>query len=135
MKLAWIFGGVAVIGLIVWGVLTQRPEQKLSSVVRTGEYFSTSTVNAQVAGIYYVTPTSSTSTPSLSRTLGSVVITSSTSAVGFTILDANGFVTDTIAVFNSNPVVGTYVFDRFIRYGLVIVVPSAFNGHIVTTYR
>lgn len=105
-------------------------EVSLGSVQQGSEYHSTSTVAATAAGIYYVSGTST----ALGGVLGSVTITSS-SASQFTIEDANGTNTNTIAVFHESAAAGTYVFDRSMRYGIAITVPAGFNGQFVTTYR
>lgn len=131
LKTLGIIASASVLVLVIAIIARQASQEtSLSSVERSSEYQATSTLNATAAGEYTIFTGVGT--------LGSIVIVSSTPAVGFAVYDA-GIVsstpTTTLAIFNASPVVGTYTFDRVVTRGLRLVVPSGFNGQIITTYR
>lgn len=101
-------------------------ENGLGSVNRANEYQSTTTASGTTAGDYVI--------KSGTGTLGSIVVASS-SASTFTILDANGTATTTVATLKASIGEATYTFDLNLFNGLIITVPSSFNGQYITTYR
>lgn len=116
-----------VIGFLGYEMAQKNPP--LGSVSRTSEYRATTTESGTAAGLYTIT--------SAAGTLGSIVITSSTAGT-FTVYDADAVTstaTTTLAVFEANALEGTYTFDRVTYQGIKILVPSGYNGNIITTYR
>ena len=101
-------------------------EKKLGSVALSNDYTATTTTSGTAAANYTIF--------SGSGSLGSIVVASS-SASTFTILDANGTATTTVATLKAAIGENTYTFDRALTNGLIITVPSGFNGQYITTYR
>lgn len=131
LKVIGLLASSSILVLVIAVVARQAGQEiSLSSVERSSEYHSTSTLNAAAASETFIFTGSGT--------LGSVVVVSTTAASGFIIYDADTVTstpTSTIAVFPANATAGTYTFDVALQQGLKIIVPSGFNGHFVTTYR
>ena len=119
-------GAILVIIAGVIGYNLNQPEQPVGSVARGGEYHATTTTSGTAAANYVI--------QTGRGTLGSIIVASSSGST-FTVLDANGTATTTIATLKASIAEGTFTFDRMLSYGLIITVPSGFNGQYITTYR
>ena len=120
-----VVGMVLVVGLL--GIIAVPKEgQSLGSTGHADLLFSTTTPSG-IANADYIITTSP-------GAVGTIMVASS-SASTFTVLDANGTNTTTVATLKAAIGEGSYILDRSLIYGLVIQVPAAFNGQYVTTYR
>ncbi len=119
--------------------IAQSPTPVVGSTPIGAEYQSTTTTSSLASN--------STTTPVFTHTgtLGSIVIASS-SATAFGIYDSAvgsttaysgaGTATSTkIATFPANAAAGTYTFDINVTRGLILDVPSGFNGIYTVTFR
>lgn len=101
-----------------------------ASVVDSGTYrFKniTSTNASSTAGV---------SVKSKGGTLGSIVVASSSPAGVFRVYDGIATSTGTlVASFPVSAVAGTYTFDVSVDTGIVLDVPTTFNGNYTVTYR
>lgn len=135
--------------LIVGGFFYNQNQPVVASVSQASEYRSTmATSGLASASVARLVQTGQ-------GTLGSVVITS-TSATTFTVWDATSTATTTyqtatlrpdlteassttygrqVAAFKASPGENTYTFDVSLYKGLVLEVPSGFNGSYTVTYR
>jgi len=130
------------VAVFMGGYLAIKSNQALGSVAVGGEYHSTSTLNMgssthKVIGLRDPSHALAQSSTSLS-TLGNVII-SSPSTVAFKLWDATS-TTDgastTIVGFGAAPAVGiTHIFDVALKRGLIIELPTGFDGETVVTYR
>lgn len=129
-----VFAAAAIAAAIVFlsllGIVAQRPTVTQGSVAVGNDYIATTTESTDAnASWNFITDRTAT--------LGSVVI-ASTSVTTFTIKDATS-TTDlqgkTVVVFNGSPALGTYTFDIQMKRGIVLTVPSGFNGQYVVTGR
>ena len=131
-KVLALIGGVVAIMAVLFVVFSanEKKEMPLGSVAVGSGYQATTTAVGATAGFYTIT--------SVPGTLGSVVIVSTSPVGGFTIYDADAVTTTattTILSFPTSAPAGTYTFDTNLFQGLVIQVPSGFNGQFITTYR
>lgn len=127
MKSKIILGVVIGLVLLVGGFSLGKKlnvNDSFGSVGVGQEYSATSTLLGLAPSTYYFT----------ARTLGSVVITSS-SVASVTILDSNGSATTTVAVLKASLAEGTYVFDRRLDNGLALTFSATSTGSIIFTYR
>lgn len=100
----------------------------LGSVMQTGEYQSTTTVGMTTGQrVINANP----------GTLGSIIVASS-SATTFKIWNATSTTdtaSSTVTQFVASPTNGTYTFDLILTRGLIIEMPTGFNGSYTITYR
>ena len=121
--------GVAVFVLLPIKITVEK-ENSFGSVIRGSEYYSTSTFAGAVAREHTIFTGGGA--------IGSIVFVSSSAAGGFSVYDAgvvSSTPTTTLFVSPASITAGTYTIDRSIINGLRIVVPSGFNGQVITTYR
>lgn len=122
---------VCLVVFVLWTAL-KIPDSVISlgSVGQTGEYQASTTVGMATG----VTTILLSNVPGV---LGSVIIASS-SATTFRVFDATS-TTDvsstTKALFVAAPANGTYTFDINLTRGLIISLPTNFNGSYTVTYR
>lgn len=131
-KVLALIGGLIAIVVAIFVVFStnEKKEMPLGSVSVGSSYQATTTAVGATAGFYTIT--------SVPGTLGSVVIVSTSAVTGLTIYDADAATTTpttTIMTFPTSAPAGTYTFDINLFQGLVIQVPSGFNGQFITTYR
>ena len=125
MKTLIVSGGIIMLlfaGLI--GFLIQP--QPLGSVQQASEYHATTTASGISADDYVIFEGSGV--------LGSVIISSS-SASTFTVLDADGDSTTTVATIVAAADEQTFTFDTNLYNGLILTIPASFDGQFITTYR
>lgn len=119
---------VAVALLLAAAIFTQTPQKADSSASRGSEYYATST--ALMATDHDLVRTGVV-------TLGSVVIASS-SPTTFTIWNATStkdLASTTLVSFGAGQPEGTYTFDTILTRGLVIELPTGYDGDAVVTFR
>jgi hypothetical protein len=108
----------------------------------TGEVRA-STVAGNDYQTYEITASTASTSPivikSGSGSFGSIVIASTTTSGVLRIYDHNMSTTSAtstrVVAFQANASLGTYTFDRDLKYGIVIDVPAGFTGSYVLTYR
>lgn len=120
---------LSVIGGMIMGsalaLLLASNAQVVGSVMPSGEYKATTT-SATATGNYVILEDAGT--------LGSIIIASS-SASTFTVLDADGTATRTVATLKAGATEGVFTFDTSLYNGLILQIPSGFVGQYITTYR
>lgn len=133
MSKNWILSVVvAVIALVLGGILTYcvfNKTQNYGAVPIANEY---KTARIALDTLATTSPVTSVT----ARTLGSVIITSSTPALTFYDWDGTTTtVSTTIAVFKGGIAEGVYAFDRSLINGLYYTIAVTNTGEFVVTYR
>lgn len=122
---------VAIFALVIWYAPVRQTA--LGSVIQGNEYTSTTTDSGSV-GHWLARSVTGGSTCAL----GSIVVASS-SVTTFQIWDATTTVTDlastSLVTLKASVPEGTYTFDVGCSRGLVVDVPTNFDGNYVVTYR
>lgn len=126
------------IALILGIIFSQRPDQAIGSVVRTGEYQATTT-NSMTGDAILAARTMRLIQTGQS-TLGSIVVSSTSPSTVAPVRVWNATSTTDIA---STSVVlmptasanGTYTYDISLTRGLIIELPGGYNGAYTVTFR
>lgn len=118
---------MVVIGVFVF--FTQAPQKSLGSVIRGGEYYSTTTAS--------MTQVHNQITSDRSTTLGSIVVSSSSAQtlVVWNATSTTDTASTTFTTLKASIGEGTYTFDAILPRGLVVETPSGFDGDYVVTFR
>jgi hypothetical protein len=106
-----------------------KAEPAIGSVIQGSEYQATTTVYMQAGTQRRILANAGT--------VGSIVVASS-SATTFKVWDATSttdIASTTVVHFVASPTMGTYTFDVALTRGLVIELPTGFNGSYTVTYR
>lgn len=133
MKNIYIIGIIVIAVVSLFLFLRSPAEEPLSSVAVSGEYLATTT-SQMGTPLGAVTKRQLRTGPS---TLGSIVI-ASTTAHSFRVYNATSTTdvsSSTLVNFVADVAAGTYTFDVQVNRGIIIEMPSGFNGEYVVTWR